>query len=259
MAAQQASRILSKGLSLLEALAEHPNGMGLKMVAETMGLHRSSVYRYLNPLIDKGFVEKRSDGSYELGPRVLELATLHLERIDLRSIARSTLIALCEQTSATVHMCQLDGPEVIYLDKLETPRTLPLYSRIGGRAPAFCTGVGKALLAFLHPERLDQILAQTEFHPYTANTLPDERALRDQLSRIKLQGYAVDYGEHEENVYCVAAPVLDYAGEVVVSISVTDLQRKIAGDEARYREPLLQACASISHKLGFRPKGAFGE
>jgi len=259
MATQQASRILSKGLVLLEALAECPDGMEANTVAETMGLHRSSVYRYLNPLIEKGFVEKRTDGSYELGSRVLELATLRLERIDLRGIAHTALISLCEETAATVHMCQLDGPEVVYLDKVETPRTLPLYSRIGGRAPAFCTGVGKALLAFVHPERLERILAQTEFLRYTQNTLPDEQALRDQLSEINQRGYAVDCGEHEENVYCVAAPVFNYAGDTVVSISVTDLQRKFVEHEERYREPLLRTCSAISRKLGFRSKGAQDE
>jgi len=255
MTAPNASRILSKGLRLLEALAEHPDGIRPPGIASELGLHRSSVYRYLNPLVEMGFAEKRGDGSYELGRRVLELATLHLERIDLRSIARATLIRLCEETSATVHLCQLDGPEVVYLDKVETARTLPLYSRIGGRAPAFCTGVGKALLAFLHPERQAQVLEQVEFRPYTKNTIRSASDLRKELARIRERGYAVDRGEHEEGVYCVAAPIFDYSGEPVGSISATDLGRKVARDEPRYRDPVLRASASISRRLGFRGKG----
>ncbi len=202
--------------------------------------------------MEQEYVVRSDDSCYELGPRVLELATIVLERTDVRQLARSALIRLCEETEATVHLSQLNGSEVVYLDKVETSRTLPLHSRIGGRAPSYCTGVGKALLAHLHPEQLELILARLELNAFTDNTIVERGQLRRELASIRDVGYAVDSGEHEEGIHCVAAPVFDYKGEVVVAISVTDIKRKIQGNEDWYARMVKRAADEISHRLGYR-------
>ncbi len=248
----RSSRIVLRGLTILEHLAESRDGLSVAQIADRVGLHRSSVYRYLSSLMEQEYVVKTSDGCYELGPRVLELATIVLERIDLRQVARPALIRLCEETSATVHLSQLNGTEVVYLDKVETSRTLPLHSRIGGRAPSYCTGVGKALLAHLHPEQLEQVLVRTELKRYTENTIVDPAALREELAAVHAAGHAVDRGEHEEDISCVAAPVFDYKGEVVVAISVTDIKRRMNGNEDWYAQRVRQVASEISHRLGYR-------
>ena len=199
---------------------------------------------------------KVGSGRYVLGTRILELANLTLARIDLRNLAHSTLISLCEETEATVHLCRLDGAEVVYLDKIETSRTLPLYSRIGARAPAYCTGVGKTLLAYLHPDQLNRAIEETEFRKYTDETLTTADALRESLKLIRKQGFSVDRGEHEEGIFCVSVPLFDLSGDAVASISVTDLRRKVEGNEGFYLNKALEAATEISDKMGFRSKGA---
>jgi len=249
------SRILFRGLAVLELLGVSREGLPATEIAIEMGLHRSSIYRYLSVLVDSGYIIKTAEGRYVLGPRILELASLALDRIDLRNLAHSTLVSLCDETEATVHLCRLDGVEVIYLDKIETSKTLPLYSRIGARAPAYCTGVGKALLAYLQPDQLNRVIAETELRKHTEQTITDLDRLRASLAQIYEQGFAVDRGEHEEGIYCIAVPVFDFSGDAVAAISVTDLRRMLEGNEEYYRDKALKAAAEISDMMGFRAKG----
>ena len=244
------SKILLKGLGIIELLADSPKGLSASAIADAMGLYRGSVYRYLGAFIEGGYVAKGGDGQYRLGSRILELATLVLARTELRDVAHSSLIRLCEATGGTVHLCKLDAAEVIYLDKVDAHRTLPILSRIGGRAPAYCTAVGKVLLAHLHSEQLNGALAQTEFFRRTEATETDPDRLRLQLDSIKKQGFAIDRGEHEEGVYCVAAPVFDLAGDPVAAISVTDLRRKIEDNVDFYVGHAIDVALTISRRLG---------
>jgi len=248
----RASRIVLRGLTILEHLANSRDGLSVAQLASLIGLHRSSVYRYLSALMEQGYVVRSEEGCYALGPRVLELATIVLERIDVRQVARAALIRLCEETEATVHLSQLNGSEVVYLDKVESSRTLPLHSRIGGRAPSYCTGVGKALLAHLHPERLERILGRLELTALTDNTIVAPEELRRELSKVRNAGYAVDRGEHEEGIHCVAAPVFDYKGDVVVAVSATDIKRKIQGNEDWYARMVQRTAEDVSQRLGYR-------
>lgn len=129
-------------------------------------------------------------------------------------------------------------------DKVETNRSLPLYSRIGGRAPACCTGVGKALLAFFLPERLETVLGCICFKRFTASTITDREALLAGLSAVSERGYALDRGEHEAWICWVAAPIFDLYGEPVASLSVTDLARKIQGNEEWCVRQVLRVASS---------------
>ncbi len=240
---------------MIELLADAREGVQASQIARALELHRSSIYRYLTVLLENGYIAKTEEGRYRLGPRVFELASTALGRIELRNVAHPVLIRLCEETDATAHLCRLDGAEVIYLDKVESPRTLPLYSRVGGRAPAYCTGVGKTLLAYLQDEQLERILDETVFERHTTNTLTDREAVRRELAQIRRQGYGFDREEHEEGISCVAVPLFNFAEEVIGSISVTDLKRKIDGRESLYLERLLAAAQEISGVMGHQSKG----
>lgn len=247
-----ASRVLGRGLELLELVARSRRGLRVAEIEQAISLHRSSIYRYLNTLVSAQYLERGQGGRYRLGPKVLELAGLALEHLDIREVAHPLLIELSEAADATVHLCRLDGTEVVYLDKVETHRSLPLCSRIGGRAPAYCTGVGKALLAFLPFERLETVLTRIRFKRFTASTITDREALLLELSAVRERGYALDRGEHEEGIHCVAAPIFDLYGEPIASLSVTDLARKIQGNEECYARQVMRVARAISRALGGR-------
>lgn len=252
------SQILSRGLDILDALAHSREGLTAEGLGAQLGIHRSSVYRYLNCLTARALAEKGLAGTFHCGPRILDLASVVLERMDLRTKARPLLDDLCERTQATVHLCRLHGSEVIYLDKVETERSLPLHSRIGGRAPAYCTGVGKALLSFVSPERLKRILAQTQFQRYTPRTVRGPRELCEELEEIRANRFALDRGEHEEGIYCVAVPVFDFYGEPIAAISVTDVPRRIARRTEELAAELAATAEQLSFLLGQRKNGDSG-
>jgi len=252
MSEKSSSHVFRRGLEILDLIANARQGLTVCDLSETVDLHRSAVYRYLAPLADARYVETRSDGRYHLGLRVLEIASLALERLDVRNTAHPLLVQLSEANDATVHLAQLDGTEVVYLDKVETHRSLPLVSRIGGRQPAYCTGVGKALLAFLPQERLEKVLDNLSFERFTPRTITDRRALLEELRVIRDRGCALDLEEHEAGICCAAAPILDIYGEPIASISLTVLARVMEQSMDTYIRHIMDAAGAVSRTFGNR-------
>jgi len=250
MSEKSSSHVFRRGLEILDLIANSRQGLTVRDLSETLDLHRSSVYRYLAPLADTRYVETRSDGRYHLGLRVLEIASLALERLDVRNIAHPLLIQLSEANDATVHLAQLNGTEAVYLDKVETHQSLPLVSRIGGRQPAYCTGVGKALLAFLPQERLEKVLDNLSFERFTPRTITDRRALLEELRVIRDRGCALDLEEHEAGICCAAAPIFDIYGEPIASISLTVLARAMEQSMDTYIRHIMDAAGAVSRALG---------
>jgi len=250
MTKTSSSEVFRRGLELFESVAKSRHGMSIEELAKARGMHRSSVYRYVGPLLQAGYVQKGEDGRFHLGPKILELSSLALEKLDVRNIAHPLLIQLSEATNATVHLARLDGSEVVYLDKVETHRSLPIVSRIGSRAPVYCTGLGKAVLAFLPAERLNGVVSQLHFKRFTKNTIASVKELLKDLSLVREQGYALDNEEHEENISCVAFPVFDLYEEPIAAVSVTAVAREINGKRSWYIEQLKQVAEGLSRTFG---------
>jgi len=246
------AKILEKGLKLLEQLAESAEGLTAIELAERIGVHKTSTYRYINSLLDMGYIQSDGDGSYHLGNKILELGSQKLRRMPLRETAHPFLVKLSADTQKTVHLCVLDGHHVIYIDKIESHRTLPIMSRIGSRAPAYCTGVGKALLSGLPTDQVVSLLRETTLEKRTPNTITDPIKLLEEIKLTAERGYAVDNGEHEAGIKCFAAPIKEYGGDVVGAVSLTGLKREF--DEPKEAERMISAitktATEISRALG---------
>jgi len=245
-------RILRKGLKILEHLASSRDGASAMELCGLIGVHKTSIYRYLATLTECGYVRKESSGRYVIDTKLLALGSEMLQRMPLRETAHPFLVELSEATSKTTHLSVLDGLEIIYLDKVEGPKTLPLVSRIGGRAPAHCTGVGKALLSALPTPVAETLLQSAELEPHTNTTIVDPQALLAELARIRDRGYAIDSGEHEPYIRCYGAPVSGYGGRTVAAISITGLIDDFADPSTREEllDHLKRAAAGISNALG---------
>jgi len=247
------AKILEKGLKLLEELAQSAEGKTALELAELLGIHKTSVYRYLNTLLKLGYIRTDGDGVYHLGNKILELGSHMLRRMPLRETAHPFLVKLSAETQKTVHLCVLDGAEVVYIDKVESQRSLPIISRVGSRAPAYCTGVGKALLSDLPTDQVLELLKSTPLTKRTENTITDPLKLLEELKITKERGYAIDNGEHEEGIKCFAAPIKGLGGETVGAISITGLKREF--DEPEESEKLangvIMTANAISHVLGY--------
>jgi IclR family acetate operon transcriptional repressor len=215
---------VDRALRMLEELSRHGSGASLEELASSLALPKSSLHRTLAALRQRGFATQREDGRYLLGPEPLRIAFDFYDRLDVRVWLRPTLERLRAGLNETIHLGVLDGADVVYVDKLEPTHPIALSSKIGGRNPAHCTGVGKALLAWTYPTDAALGAWAAEHAPLarpTTKTIHEPAALAREMTRIRAEGVAKDLEESEPGVKCVAAPVFFGGSTPVAAISIS--------------------------------------
>jgi DNA-binding IclR family transcriptional regulator len=246
-------RAVERTLTLLNTLADGKPRTLVELSA-AIDLHSSTTFRLLSTLVSRGYVQRNEDtGRYSLGLACLELSQAYLAANDVRRAALSELELLRDATTETVHLALLDKMEVVYLEKLPGLHAVGLMSsRVGGRSPGYCTGVGKVLLAYMEPEQVRAHFAENPMRRFTENTITSLEALEEELAAIRAQGYALDYGEHEHEVRCVAAPIRNLYGEVVAAVSVSGPANRMEplAQQGRLITLALQSVRRISARLG---------
>ncbi len=198
-------------LATLKTLAGHSSGVSLDAISRELDAPKSSIHRALAALRRAGFADQDERGHYRLGSELVRITFDYHERRDEVDLVRPVLSTLCEWLSETAHYAQLDGPEVVYLAKIEpTGQAITMTSRIGGRNPAHSTGVGKAMLAHVLGDD-DAVREYVSRHGplarRTKNTLVSARALAADLRLARERGYTLDREESELGVNCIALPV----------------------------------------------------
>jgi IclR family KDG regulon transcriptional repressor len=198
-------------------------------------------------------VDKHPDtGRYHLGLRLFELGSKAISVLDLREQSRPFLDRILNETQETVHLCILDEGEVLYLEKLEPRRSVRLASRVGRRVPAYCTSVGKAILAELPDAEVDGIIRRSGLKRITPNTITTPVGLKEELKKIRAQGYSVDDEENEEGVRCVGAVVRGYSGRPVGAMSVSGPAFRVTrASVAEIAKSVTDAAAALSKELGY--------
>ncbi|MCJ0762568.1 IclR family transcriptional regulator [Variovorax terrae] len=213
---------LIKGLQLLEVLASRDGTAGVSELALELGMGKSNVHRTLQALVELGYVvNEDSRGAYRASLKIWEVGARVIARLDVRRAASPAMQWLLEETRETVHLSVLDGDQVVYVDKLDSPEPVRAYSEIGGRAPAYCVATGKALLAWRDKPPALLRPAASPRQAFTPATLTDPAELVRELARIRAQGYAVNRGEWRASVWGVAAPIVDGTGQVVAAIGLS--------------------------------------
>ncbi len=248
------SSSLRRALGLLSFVRDHGGagrGVSLTQLADSLELSKSTVLRLGTPLLEAGLLARdRESGWFRLGHGALQLGQAYLSTLDLRTMAGQEARRLMREAGETVHLVVYDPPHVVYIDKVENETNLRMGSRIGSRAPAYCTAVGKAILAWL-PEESVEVAVAAGMPPITAHTITDGAAFRVELTRIRERGYAVDDRENEPEVRCVGAPIFDHSDTVTAALSVSGLTSKITAARVRELGPrAAQAGLLISCALG---------
>jgi DNA-binding IclR family transcriptional regulator len=215
-------RVLERAIRILGLLSDG-KPRSLQALSSEIDLSTSTTFRQLSTLSHHRYVERdEQTGQYTLGLACLELAQAYYTGNDVRRAALPELDRLRNETRETVHLAILDEMEVVYIEKLEALQPIGLMgSRVGGRAPAYCTGVGKTLLAHIPRDVVRQCFAGKRFRRYTPHTIVTLKALFTELAVVSTRGYALDKEEHEAGVCCVAAPIRDMKGDVVAALSVS--------------------------------------
>ena len=253
---KQCVRIQSveRALQILEYLSGPVSEAGITEIAAFMGLGKSTVYGLVNTLMQEGYLEQNPDNKrYRLGLKLFEMGCIVQERMDIREIARPYLKALSGHFRMTVHMAVYKDREVVYIDKMDAPDTRIVYSQVGKRAPMYCTGIGKAVLAELNLDDAEWILSSQELEALTPNTMTEKEEVLRALADIRKKGYSTDNEEVELGLKCVAAAIHDHQGKPVAAISISSSAVKMTEEKMEEAaSQIKRAAAEISKKLGFR-------
>ena len=236
---------LSRGLQIIEILADGHDGLPLTEIARKAGLSKSSTHRLLQTLVQEGFVAQDGDTSqhYRLSLKLLWLASNLVDGLGLDQLVQPLLTELANATRETVHMALLDGNLAVYVEKIDSPNSIRMYSRVGKRVLLHCTALGKAILAYLPEDRVREILAADGLPRRTANTITDLETMLEHFALIRSRGYALDEEEHEEGIRCIAAPLFDRQKRVVGAISITALAYRVDRELLLSWRPQLRECA----------------
>ena len=247
------SETVRRALRVLGFLGERPRKVD--EVAEFMGLHRTTALRTLQVLEAERFVTRDEGHSFRLASGLYYLANRALENTDLRTVAAPHITALSAEVPHTVHLAALEARRVVYIDKREAENRVRMYSRVGNTAPLYCTGVAKAILAFLPVAVQREIADGIDYVRHTDKTITTPAGLLAELAAVARRGYATDHLEHEPFVNCVAAPVFETSGAVIGSVSITATTLVCDFEEVLTLVPrLIEATDAISEEYGWSPQ-----
>ena len=247
---------LQRGLRLLQIFSESPYGLTAKHVAGRSRLPVSTVHRFLANLESSGFLNCSGDGVYHLGIACFAIGQAALGQLDIRRVSLPYLQELNRQTRETIHLTVRHGLSAVYVEKLDSPEQLRIFSRIGATVPLYCTAVGKVMLAHMPDDEREKVLPQLGLKRLTPNTVGNLQELGAELYRVRKNGYACDLEEHELHIRCVAAPIWDHAGGVNASLSITAPVVRMPVTRLRQLATLIQTAGlQISRELGYRSAG----
>ena len=248
-------QVLDRALAVLQVLSQEGPDLTLAQVSSLLHLHKSTAHRLIMVLEGHTLIERNSKtGTYRLGMKLFELGTRAVSQLDLRERARPILERLVRETDETVHLCVYDNGEVVYVDKVEPARSVRLASTVGRRHPAFCTAVGKAMMAIMPEEQVEAAVQKHGLRPLTRKTIGSLGELKSELAKVRKLGYAVDDEENEEGVCCVGAVVQGISGEPTAAISVSGPSFRLPS----YKIPVvakavIAAASTLSQELGYHP------
>ena len=239
---------------LLKEFGRGDREIGVTELSRRLGIGKSTAHRLLSTLADERLLEQDPHtGAYRLGLAMYELGASVALHTDLHEACSPVLDQLRNATRETVQVAVLDGREVVYVERRESPQTLRLFGRVGHRNSAHCTSTGKVLLAALPPEVLEATLHGWRLERKTPYTITDPRALRSGLEEVRHRGWAENIGESELGAASIAAAIRDERGDVVAALSIVDPVHRLGSDSLRrFARPVVDASLAVSRRLGYR-------
>ena len=243
---------VDRAIQILKLFSEDRKEMKLTEIANELGLNKSTVYGILSTLKYHGLIDQdEKTQKYRLGLYLMRLGNLVANSIDVINIAHPIIEEVSHRLNETVHLSKLDRLEIVYLDKVESNQSIRISTAIGTRKPAYCTGMGKVLLAFSDLNEVEKSLPD-KLQAFTPNTVIDKKVLLEELRDIKKIGYAIDREESEIGLMCIAAPIFDYNGEVKYALSVSGPTPRITEERLEKIINIAKdAARKISYKLGY--------
>jgi IclR family transcriptional regulator, pca regulon regulatory protein len=254
------SQSLERGLAILSAFKPGRPLLGSSELAREIGLSRSTAHRYVASLAMLGYLQQDPlTRKYRLGPRVLDLGFSAINSMEIREISAPYLQQLSDETGHTVNMAILDDSDIVYVERCRSSRQgqrdIDLNLHVGSRLPAYCTSMGKVLLAFLPDDEQAELIERIELSPRGPNTLTARRALLSELARVREAGLAINNEELAYGLRSIAAPVRSRSGEVAAAINLAAHRSMVSMEDlvARLSPAVKRTAEHISERIGYRP------
>ncbi len=246
-------QVVDRALAALDILANRSSECSLAELCIALGLHKSTVHRLMMVLEQHRLVDKNPEtGRYRLGLKLFEFGSKAIAALDPRRHARPHLDRLQRELAETVFFCILDDGQVFYLDKVESQQSIRTACTVGSRAPAYCTAVGKAMLAELPDAEVSDIVRRWGLKAITANTITTAAALKAELKAVRSRGYAIDNEEKEQGLRCISAAVRGHSGKLFAAISVSGPAFRITkGRIPEIGHVVMRAANDLSVEFGY--------
>jgi len=251
---------VSHALDILESFTKTEDELGVTELSKRLGLHKNNVFRLLATLEHRGYIEQNKvTENYRLGPKTLQIGSIFIEQRECRRQARPIIESLMASSGETAVVAVLRGNKVIYMDSVETNRTVRAISRIGAMLPAHCTAVGKAQLATLSPVEIERLYPEISLPGLTDKSIKTRDALTAELKKTAERGYAFENEECDPEVRSIAVPVKDFSKSVIAAVGIVAPASRLTDERLEKSgiiSLLLESGKALSAKLGFNvPEG----
>jgi DNA-binding IclR family transcriptional regulator len=245
---------VERALAMLEAIAQEPEGLSNAEISRKLQIPKSSASYILRTLEAQSYLNRDDEtGKYRVGLKILSLSRGALSGIDVREVALPIMRHLMEKTNLTCHLAILDGPEAVYIEKVEPQGFIRMDTWVGRRMRVHATSVGKALVAYIPEARLEKIIADRSMEKRTAKTITTLPRLLKELEKVRTQGYAVDDEENNLGARCLGAPIFNQSGDIEASLGLSGTINQVNPNTMpRIVEALKDAARHISMQLGYR-------
>jgi DNA-binding IclR family transcriptional regulator len=242
-------QVIDRMMSLLDVLAQYPDPVSLKDLANLTGLHPSTAHRILNDMVLKRFVDRAEPGTYRLGMRLLELGNIVKSRLNVHEASLNFMRKLHLKTQQTINLSVRQGDEIVYIDRSFSERSgMQVVRAIGGRAPLHLTSTGKLFLSVDDSSVVNAYAKRTGLFGHNKNSITDLSVLERELSLVRTNGYARDNEELELGVRCMAAGIRDDSGRLVAGLSISAPADRLREE---WLDDLITTANEISSVLGY--------
>jgi PcaR/PcaU/PobR family beta-ketoadipate pathway transcriptional regulator len=248
---------LARGLSVLSAFSEEQPALSLTDISQRLQLNKTTAFRLLCTLESLGYLERDAQTKlYRPALEVLRLGFVVLNSLEVRQVAAPYLRQLMNEVEETINLAVLDNHEVIFIDRIGSKHLVSVYRPVGSRLPAYCTSLGKAILAFLPPGQLQEVLAATTWTRHTETTISTPEALEENLSLVRQRGFADSDGEMIPELRDVSAPIRQYDGQVVAAVNISAPSHRVSYEKLinELGPKVVETGQKISEALGHHMK-----
>jgi IclR family KDG regulon transcriptional repressor len=246
---------LGRAFAILEEVARHREGIGLADLSKLVGLHNSTTFHLAKTMVSLGYIRQEKDTKkYRVGRPLFALAASALDEIEMVNVATPVLEDLSRETGESSHFAVRMGDAVVVIARTSGPGAFQLTDRVGVVRPAHCTALGKVILASLRPDQLERFLDRVEMKPSTDKSITDVPRLLKEIAEVRRTGVAIDDGEFNSEVRCVAVPVKDFTGQVVGALGISGPIWRISNEALQSRAKIVQVAADrLSSGFGSTP------